>query len=84
MGSEIEWRRFRALTVGLAGRTTLLALKLFAATDGGPTSVHFQDLVALAPSDEELERARARVLAQDIAPQWPNLVTEVVDHVRRR
>lgn len=82
IGVDLLWREFRGLRVGLAGRSTLISLKLFAAVDKGPTSVHFQDLLALAPTDEELARARAWVLGQDIAPEWPDLVAEVVTRVR--
>ena len=84
LAHELEWRRFGALRVGLAGRNTLIALKLFAATDRGPPSVHAQDLAFLAPTDDELERGRTWVLTQDLAPEWPPLVTEVVNHVRAR
>lgn len=84
LAADLEWRTFRTLRVGLAGRAAMLALKLFAAVDRGPASVHLQDLLALAPTDGELARASAWVVTQDIAPQWPQLVTEVTDHVRNR
>ena len=80
--TDLEWRSFHGLRVGLAGRATLLALKLFAAVDKGPASVHSQDLLVLSPSDDELAHAARWVLTQDLAPEWPRLVTEVVDHVR--
>ncbi len=82
LGDDLEWRTFRALRVGLAGRASLIALKLFAAADKGPASVHAQDLLVLAPTDEELTQASAWVLTQDIAPEWPRIVSEVVAHVR--
>ncbi len=63
---EITWRRYGGLHLGLVGRRTLVALKLFAAVDRGPRSVHFQDLRALRPSAEELEVAAAWVRTQDI------------------
>lgn len=84
LAAELEWRNHGPLRVGLAGRNTLIALKLLAATDRGPTSVHAQDLVALAPTDDEFANARTWVLTQDLAPEWPRLVTEVVNHVRAR
>ncbi len=84
LADDLEWRTFRALRVGLAGRSALIALKLFAAVDKGPASVHAQDLIVLAPADDELARASAWVTTQDIAPEWPRLVQEVVDHVRAR
>src|SRR5688500_16614658 len=52
--SDIEWRRYGGLQVGLVGRSALVALKLFAALDCGPRSVHMQDLIRLAPSPEEM------------------------------
>ena len=57
--SRLEWRQFAALAVGLVGRLDLIFLKLYAAADGiGPSSVHFQDLMALSPTVEELEAGR--------------------------
>lgn len=81
VAADLEWRTFRALRVGLAGRRTLITLKLFAAVDKGPNSVHCQDLLALAPDDAELARASAWVLLQDMAPEWPGFIAEVVAHV---
>ncbi len=47
-------RRYGGLVVHLAGRQDQVFLKLYAAVDQGPSSKHFQDLVALSPSREEL------------------------------
>ena len=79
---DVEWERFRGLRVGLVGRQTLITLKLFAAVDQGPESVHLQDLRVLSPTDVELERARRWVETQDTAPQFPSMVSEVVSRVR--
>jgi hypothetical protein len=79
---EIEWRRFGSLDVGFAGRGSLVALKLFAAVDQGSESVHFQDLIALGPSDTELEAAADWVARQDPAPGFADLVAEEVESVR--
>ena len=81
---DITWRRYGGLHVGLVGRRTLLALKLFAAVDQSVRSVHAQDLVALAPLDPELDEAAAWVLTQDASEDFPRLVDEVVEHVRAR
>ena len=81
---EIVWRRYGALDVGFAGRRGLIALKLFAAVDQGPGSVHLQDLQALGPTDAELEQAAEWVSAQDAAEDFPRLVQEVVAHVLDR
>jgi hypothetical protein len=79
---DIEWRRFGALDVGLVGRRTLIALKLFAAADRGPKSVHLQDLRELAPTEDELKEAEEWVLTQDASPLFPRMVTGVIEHVR--
>ena len=79
---DIEWRKFGALDVGLVGRRTLIALKLFAVADRGPRSVHLQDLLALAPTREELDEAAEWVLTQDASPLFPRIVAGVIEHVR--
>ena len=81
---DVVWRNYgEGLDVGLVGRRTLIVLKLFAAVDGDPGSVHAQDLVALRPTEEELESAAVWVRTQDAAAEWPSLVEEVVRHVER-
>ncbi len=55
---RLQWRRYHSLTVGIAGRRDLIAFKLYAAKDSaGPSSVHYQDLIALKPSSEEIDWA---------------------------
>jgi hypothetical protein len=80
---EIEWKEFGSLTVGFAGRQSIIALKLFAAVDQGPKTVHLQDLIALTPTPDELDQAGHWVLSQDGSDLFPALVEEVKDHVRR-
>jgi hypothetical protein len=70
--------------VGLAGRRTLIALKLFATVDQSTRSVHAQDLVTLAPTDAELEDAAQWVALQDASPEFPRLINGVIEHVRAR
>lgn len=79
---ELSWRRYGALDVGFAGRASIIALKLFAAVDQGNESVHFQDLVALDPTESELEAAAGWVGRQDPAPGFADLVDEEVANVR--
>ena len=84
MGARVEWRQYGALHVGLASRYDLICFKLHAAVDiGGPNHVHYTDLLALAPSDEELREAAAWVRTQDAGPQFPQNIEPVVSHVRR-
>ena len=84
LGDDLTWMRFGGppggLYLGLVGRRTLLALKLFAAVDRGPRSVHFQDLRALVPTPEELVVAAAWVRTQDANPLFGDMVDDVVRH----
>jgi hypothetical protein len=82
LGADLEWRDFEGLRVGLAGRRTLVALKLFATVDQSLRSVHGQDLLALAPTDAELAEAAAWVATQDASPEFPRFIDEVVAYVR--
>jgi len=81
---DLTWRSYGNLHVGLVGRRTLVALKLFAAIDAGPRSVHLQDLLALAPMDAELEESRRWVTTQDANEEFPSMISEVIEYVRRR
>jgi hypothetical protein len=80
---RVRWRRYGGLHVGLAGRTDLIALKLFAATDAdGPAAGrHTRDLLALAPTDAELARAARWVKKQDAGALFPRHVDQVVEFV---
>jgi Nucleotidyltransferase of unknown function (DUF6036) len=49
-----EVRGYGSLTLRIASRQDQVALKLYAATDQGPQSKHFEDLRALAPTRDEL------------------------------
>jgi hypothetical protein len=82
LAHDIAWRRYGGLHVGLVGRRTLIALKLFAAVDQSIRSVHAQDLVVLAPTDDELAEAAEWVQTQDASEHFPALVAEMVEHVR--
>lgn len=84
LADDLAWRRYSALRVGLAGRSSLIALKLFAAVDGGPRGVHFQDLLALHPTDGELEEAAAWVRTQDASAVFVQMVGEVVALTREK
>jgi hypothetical protein len=84
LAEDLEWRSYNGLRVGLAGRRTLIALKLFATVDQSPRSVHAQDLVTLAPTDAELEDAAQWVALQDASPEFPRLINGVIEHVRAR
>lgn len=78
---EVAWHDYGGLQLGIAGRRTLIALKLWAAVDQGPRSVHAQDLLSLAPSDEELEEAARWVGGQDAAPEFGSQLRQAVEYV---
>lgn len=79
----LTWENYGGgLDVGLVGREALIALKLFAAVDRGPNSVHYQDLLRLNPTGKELEKARKWVVTQDGADGWPEMVRTTLDDVR--
>jgi hypothetical protein len=81
--SDLEWRDYGALRVALVGRRTLMALKLFAAVDQGPRSVHMQDLLTLGPNDAELRTAAEWVATQDASPSFPRMIEQAVEHVQK-
>jgi hypothetical protein len=81
---RVHWTRYGGLWFGNADRYGLIFLKLFAAADrGGPESVHFQDLLALNPTERELEDAAEWVQSQDTSHEFGIIVGQVVDHVRQ-
>lgn len=83
LGDDLTWVRFgdppAGLELGLVGRRTLIALKLFAAVDRGPRSVHLQDLRALTPTRTELDEAADWVRTQDENPIFADMVAQVAD-----
>jgi hypothetical protein len=54
---RVETRRFGRLTLHLASRSDQICFKVYAATDQGPDSKHFDDLNALGPTKNELIEA---------------------------
>ena len=81
---EVDWVQHGGLEVGYAGRRSLIALKLFAAVDRGPGSVHVQDLLVLAPTNEELSEAAEWVATQDASEAFKGMIEEVVAYVLER
>ena len=80
---RIHWKKYQGLWLGLADRYDLIFLKLFAAADSeGPSSVHFQDLMALAPTRKELDNAEEWVRSQDPSPGFIEILDEVMRYIR--
>ena len=61
-------RRYGGLVLQLAGRRDQVFLKVYAAVDQGPSSKHFQDLVALSARREELLDAAEWTMTHDPSP----------------
>lgn len=80
---DFTWQEYSALTVGFVGRRGLIHLKFFAAADQGPGSVHWQDLLALKPTHEEIAAATEWVREQDIGPEFKSFVDEASERLRR-
>jgi hypothetical protein len=58
-------------------------LKLYAAADDvGPASRHFNDLLALRPTRQELAAGRAWVEGQDPSPAMAEALQRVIAHVQ--
>lgn len=81
LGEGLTWRGYSALQVGYAGRGALVKLKLFAAVDNSPGSVHTQDLMALRPTATELDEAARWVITQDASPEFEIMVRRVIEYV---
>lgn len=80
---DLTWHQFGGLRVVVAGRRPLIALKLLAAVDqGGTQSVHYQDLIRLDPTEEELEEAREWAESEDPSPIVADHIDQVIRHVR--
>ena len=54
---RLRTERFGNLTVSVLARQDLIRLKLYAATDEGPGSVHLNDLVRMSPTADEVHLA---------------------------
>lgn len=81
---RIHWERYDGLWFGVADRYDLTFLKLFASVDSeGPSSVHFQDLMALDPTEGELSEAAEWVRSQDTSPEFAQILEEVLEYAKR-
>ena len=82
-GDRVTWKDYGGLRVGLAGREDLISFKVYAAAeDTGPQSVHYQDLLAMNPSQEELSAAESWVRSQDPSPAFAQALEGVMASAR--
>ncbi len=80
---RIHWEQHDGLWLGLADRFDLIFLKLYAAADSeGPLSVHYQDLMALRPTDEELDAAARWVRSQDPSAPFARILDQVLEYAK--
>lgn len=80
---RVCWRQYGGLNLGVVDRRDLVFLKLYAAADStGASSVHYQDLLALSPGEEELHSATDWVRSQDVSPEFHQILEQVLQHVR--
>ena len=92
LSSRLHWTHFGPATlplvgldVGLVDRSDLVTFKLYAAADHATTrSVHYRDLLALAPSFTQLEAAAEWVKSQNASPDYLKVVDDLVAHVRKQ
>ncbi|KAA3643970.1 MAG: hypothetical protein DWQ07_17795 [Chloroflexi bacterium] len=83
LGTRVHWQRLGGLWLGLADRYDLIFLKLYAAADSqGPSSVHYQDLLALNPTRKELQAASTWVRSQDPSSGFGQILDEVLEHIQ--
>ncbi len=80
---RLEWRRYRGLHVGIVSRYDLIFFKLYAAVDSAPTEIHYQDLRALHPSQQEVEDAARWVRSQDMSEGFGQILDQVLDRLRQ-
>jgi predicted nucleotidyltransferase len=80
---RIHWEQYDGLSLGLADRYDLILLKLYAAADSeGPSSVHYQDLIALQPTNEELDSAARWIRSQDPSALFARILDQVLEHAK--
>jgi len=83
LGERLTWETFGGLRVGIVERRDLVCFKLYASADQtGPDNVHVRDLLALRPSDAELEAAAEWVRSQDAGPDFQAVLARVIAYVQ--
>jgi hypothetical protein len=75
---RLERRDYGGLVAWLAGRFDMVCFKLYAATDQGVRSRHFQDLRDLQPEPDELVTAARWARGHDPSPGFRRLLVDTV------
>ncbi len=71
-------RRYGGLVVQLAGRQDQIFLKLYSATDQGPRSKHFEDLLSLEPTEDELLDGARWTITHDPSPGFRHVLLQTL------
>jgi hypothetical protein len=80
---RVQWRTHGGLDVGVASRLDLIFFKLEAAADQPDSnSRHFDDLVALNPSDSGLEQAAEWARSKNVGPEYHEFIERAIHHVQ--
>lgn len=72
------------LCVSVVGREELIATKLYALVDQAPTSKHADDLIALGPEPDELERAATWCRHHDPSTAFADQLDQALSWLRFR
>ncbi len=83
LAEDIEWREYSTLSIGLVGRKALIPLKFFAAVDQGVKSKHWQDLLTLRPTNDEIDEAASWVSGQDAGEEFNQYIRDARGQLRR-
>lgn len=82
---RVETKKYsNTLIIHFLCRYDQIHFKLFAAVDRGRPDVHFDDLMALKPTDEELEAAARWSLTHDSSPGYRNTLKVFLKKIGRR
>jgi len=78
---RVTTREFgRKLTIHFLGRYDQIHFKLYAAADQG-AGIHFDDLLALNPTADELERAARWSMTHDVSEGYRRILKDLLNHM---
>jgi hypothetical protein len=92
LSDRLVWRHYGptinptyGLDVGLVSRIDLIFFKVYAAADHATTrSVHYKDLIALAPTGHEIASAISWIRPQNASPEFHQILDDLARHVQQR
>lgn len=81
---RLHTKDYRGLVVHLADRYDQIHFKLYACVDQGPDSKHFFDLVALKPSEHELQKAKQWCFTHDTSSSFRDEMNKALECIRAK